>query len=347
MNETNGSFEYDGIDERVWEEELSSRLPARVYDVHSHSWRAAEYRCQEGTDPSLPCVVEEYPPDVLRAAHERLFLGKQVGGLVFGMGDRATDFEAQNRWLAQEALRSGYQTLMFARPEWSEEALERQLAAGHIGFKPYWLLAGDSLDAVELEDMISPAMLRAADRKGLIVMTHIPRVGRLADPKNIEGLRRVCAAAPRAKFVLAHLGRSYCPQGEKYFRAIADIANLWADCSMVQDRDVIAAALSVFARDRVMFGLDLPIAQEKGKMICVNGQRHFFTKRPHRWSVHAERGAYEVRCTLFAYEIIRALLAGADACGLTRKEIDALFWDNAQRLINSVGQIGPGELKRE
>jgi predicted TIM-barrel fold metal-dependent hydrolase len=333
----NEGFIYDEIDRQVWEQELAPRLPGRIYDVHSHSWRASEYRCLESGDPSLPCVAEEYPPEALRAVHQRLFPGRQVGGLVFGMGARATDFEAQNRWLAGEAGHLGYQTLMFARPEWDEQTLERQLAPGHLGFKPYWLLAGESLDDVLLEDMVSAAMLRVADRRGLIVMTHIPRTGRLADRKNVDGLRRVCAEAPRAKFVLAHLGRSYFLEAMKHFDAVCDLPNLWADCSMVQDERVIAHALSIFPRDRFMFGLDLPVAQEKGKLVSVNGQRHFFTKRPHRWSVHAEPGSYEVRCTLFAYEIMRALISGADAAELAQRELDAIFWDNAQRLIGSVG----------
>jgi hypothetical protein len=92
----------------------------------------------------------------------------------------------------------------------------------------------------------------------------------------------------------------------------------------------------MFPRERVMFGLDLPIAQEKGKLISVNGQRHFFTKRAHRWSVHAEPSAYEVRCTLFAYEIVRALIRGADAAGLAQSELNAIFFDNAQRLVSQV-----------
>jgi len=327
---------YDEIDERVWQSEFASRLPARIYDVHSHAWRAAEYRCRESSDPSLPSVVEQYPLEALRAAHNQLFPSRQVGGLIFGLGARDTDFEAQNSWLAQTAPRFGYQTLMFARPEWDEAALERQLALGHLGLKPYWLLAGGSLDEVDLFEMISPAMLRVADGRGLIVMTHIPRAGRLADARNRDGMRRLCAAAPRAQFVLAHIGRSYFPEAMKHLGDLCDLPNLWVDCSMVQDWEVIAHTVSVFPRDRLMFGLDLPVAQVKGKLISVNGQRHFFTAKPYGWSVHVEPGAYEVRCTLFAYEIIRALLKGADAAGLTQAEIDAIFWGNAQRLLDSV-----------
>jgi hypothetical protein len=228
--------------------------------------------------------------------------------------------------------RARLSTLLFARPEWDERRW-RGSSNRPPGFKPYWYLAGDSLDAVTLADMISPAMLRLAGARRLIVMTHIPRTGRLADPRNIDGLQRLCDAAPNAQFVLAHLGRSYTPESIRPIDALCDRPNLWADCSMVQDWEVIAHALSVFPRDRFLFGLDLPIAQEKGKLISVNGQRHFFTARPHRWSVHAEPGSYEVRCTLFAYEIVRALLKGAKAAGVGEGELRAIFWDNAQRLM--------------
>ncbi len=336
------SFVYDEIDRKVWEEELSPRLPDRIYDAHAHSWLAVEHRSQESSDPSTPSVVEEYPMPTLQSVHQSLFPGRKVGGLVFGAGDRHTDFQRQGERLAREGAALGYRTLAFAPPRWDEQTLERQVGFGHVGFKPYWYLAGDSLDSVELTDMISPAMLRVADRHALIVMTHIPRTGRLADASNVEGLHRVCSAAPHARFVLAHLGRSYFLEAMKYFDAVCTIPNLWADCSMVQDWEVMARALSTFPRDRVLFGLDLPIAQEKGKLISVNGQRHFFTARPHRWSIHVEPGAYEVRCTLFAYEIVRALLKGADAAGLKPAEISAIFWDNAQRLIASVQEGGRG-----
>jgi hypothetical protein len=337
----NEAFVYDDIDRRVWEEELAPQLPLRIYDAHCHTWVAAEHRSGEGTDPSTPSVVEEYPLPELRRVHQALFPGREVGGLVFGLGRRDTDLRAQGERIAVEARSAGYQSLTFAPPHWDEGELQRQVKLGHLGFKPYWYLAGDALDSVELTDMISPAMLRVADRHGLIIMTHIPRTGRLADPRNIEGLHRVCAAAPNARFVLAHLGRSYSLEAA-HFDAIVDIPNLWADCSMVQDWEVVARALSILPADRVLFGLDLPIAQEKGKLISVNGQRHFFTARPHPWSVHVEPGAYEVRCTLFAYEIVRALLKGAGAAGLTRPQTHALFWDNAQQLLASVQEARRG-----
>ena len=191
---------------------------------------------------------------------------------------------------------------------------------------------------VTLEDMIPPAMREAADRGGLIVMTHIPRLGRLADPVNIEGLRRLCAECPNAKIILAHFGRSYFPEAVGDGYSLADIDNLYPELSMVQDWEVIEGIFRSFDRSKILFGLDLPVAQEKGKCLGINGQRHFFTKRPHKWSAHVEPGSYDVRCTLFAYEMVRAIRKAADRAGLTEAEVEDVFWNNAERLVESVGE---------
>ena len=105
---------------------------------------------------------------------------------------------------------------------------------------------------------------------------------------------------------------------------------------MVQDWEVIEACFSAFDRKKILFGLDLPVAQEKGKCLGINGQRHFFTRRPHKWSIHAEPDGYEVRCTLFAYEMARAIKKASGRANLSRAEINDVFWFNAQRLVDSV-----------
>jgi hypothetical protein len=118
--------------------------------------------------------------------------------------------------------------------------------------------------------------------------------------------------------------------------SLADIPNLYIGLSMIQDWEVIEAVLRTFDRKKILFGMDLPFAQEKGKLVSVNGQRHFFTKRPHKWSAHVEADSYEVRCTLFAYEIVRAIKKAAGKAGLDTAEVEDIFCNNAERLIASV-----------
>ena len=340
LRDLNPDFEYDEIDERVWREELDGFLPPRLFDFHGHVYLAEHVpsRARGRVNPSLPVVVTEYPHEVFAEVERRLWPGREVKALVFGSVDPEVDLDSTNGYAAEAARAHGWGALMVPPMTDDAEALLSKVeAGGFLGFKPYWtFVTTKAQDEVTLQDMVTPAMREAADRAGLIVMTHIPRPGRLADPVNIAGLRRLCLEAPNAKVVLAHFGRAYFPEAVGRGLSLADIENLYPELSMIQDWEVIESVLTAFDRRKVLFGLDLPVAQEKGKLIGINGQRHFFTKRPHAWSAHVEPGAYEVRCTLFAYEMIRAIKKAAGRAGLSPSEVEDLFWNNAQRLVRSV-----------
>lgn len=340
----NPEFVYDADDERVWRRELDPFLPPRIYDFHGHVY-LKEHAPSKGRgkpDPSSPEVVREYPHEAFAAVEHRLWPGREVRALVFGSVDPRADIEAVNAYAAEAARAHGWRALMI--PPMADDAdtlIDKVRAGGFLGFKPYYtFVRGKPAAEVTIEDMVTPAMRRAADRAGLVMTVHIPRPGRLADPVNIEGLRRLCAEAARAKVVLAHFGRSYFPEAIGAGLSLADLPNLYPELSMIQDWEVVEAVFRHFDRRRVLFGLDLPVAQEKGKLVGVNGQRHFFTKRAHRWSAHVEPGTYEVRCTLFAYEMARAARKAAERVGLSRVEIEDYFWSNAERLVRSVEGAG-------
>jgi len=340
MSELNPTFVYDEIDEKVWREELDAFLPRRIFDFHGHVYLKshAPSKTEESRDPSHPSVVEEYPHQAFAAVESRLWPGRDVKALVFGTVAADVDLDATNAYAAEAAHTHGWHALMV--PSMTDDAdtiLAKVRDGGFLGLKPYFSFVRDKPAAeVTLEDMVTPAMRTAADRAGLIVTTHIPRAKRLADPVNIRGLRRLCKDAPNAKIVLAHFGRCYFPEAVGDGLSLANIDNLYPELSMVQDWEVIEACFSAFDRKKILFGLDLPVAQEKGKCLGINGQRHFFTRRPHKWSIHAEPDGYEVRCTLFAYEMARAIKKASGRANLSRAEINDVFWFNAQRLVDSV-----------
>lgn len=337
MHNVNPNFVYDAIDEQVWREELDPFLPARIFDFHGHVYLKshAPSKTEESSNPSHPTVVDEYPHEAFAEVERILWPGREVKALVFGTVAADADIDATNAYAAKTAEKYGWHALMVPNIRDDVDALLRKVrAGGFLGLKPYFTFVRNKPAAdVTLDDMITPAMREAADQAGLIVMTHIPRPGRLADPANIEGLRRLCTDAPNAKIILAHFGRSYFPEAIGRGLSLADIPNLYPEASMVQDWEVYEAVFSTFDRSKVLFGLDLPVAQEKGKCLGINSQRHFFTKRPHKWSIHAEPGTYEVHCTLFAYEMVRAAKKAAERCDLSRAEVEAFFWDNAARLV--------------
>ena len=340
MSELNPNFVYDEIDEKVWAEELDPFLPPRIFDFHGHV-ALKQFRAgapSESRNPSHPSVVEEYPHQAFAAVEARLWPGREFKALVFGSVAGDVDVDATNAYAREAAEKYGWHALMVPRMEDAADTiLAKCRAGGFLGLKVYYSFVKDKSPAeITLDDMITPAMREAADRAGLILTTHIPRPGRLADPVNIDGLRRLCNDCPNAKIMLAHFGRCYFMEAIGDGLSLADLPNLYPEMSMVQDWEVYEAALNTFDRSKIVFALDLPVAQEKGKCLGINGQRHFFTKKKHLWSIHAEPGVYDIRCTLFAYEMARAAKKASERCGLTRDEIDGLFWSNAQRIVESI-----------
>ncbi len=327
------------IDHPVFHEELGPWLPDEIFDFHSHIFRREDDpREQESLNPSLPTVCEAYRVETYTEAMIRLFPGKRLRALLFGMPNPNADIPSANAYVADAARRHGFDALMLAGLSEDEERLEADLrAGGFVGFKPYWgyVTWKDQADVI-LEDMLPPGQRRLADRLGLILMVHIPRHGRLADPVNVRGIQRLCEECPRAHIILAHLGRSYFPEAIGDISTLPRYSNLSLDFSMVQDWEVCQVFIEVFGPGRLLFGLDMPVAQEKGKLVSANGQRHFFTKRIHPWSIHNSTGSYRMRCTFYAYEIIRAFKKAAERTGLTRAEIESVFSGNARRIISSV-----------
>ena len=328
------------IDAPVFEHELGPWLPEAIFDFHSHVYRPEDvsYTKKQSRNPSMPVVCESYPLENYLDSMGRLFPGKTLHALLFNTIDPNMDLSVQNGYLAQVAQAENLHALMLGGVCDDEAKLEDELrAGGFLGLKPYWsYVTWKSQADVTLEDMIPPAQRRLADRLGLILMVHIPRLDRLADPVNVEGLRRLCADCPGAKVIMAHFGRAYFPEAVGDLQDLPSYENLLVDFSMVQDWEVCQIMIDTFGPRRILFGLDMPVAQEKGKLLSANGQRHFFTKRVHPWSINNSAGSYKMRCTFYAYEIVRAFKKAAEREGLSPDDVRDVFCDNALRLVSEV-----------
>jgi predicted TIM-barrel fold metal-dependent hydrolase len=337
------TMEYiEEIDVPVYERDIVPFLPPVIFDAHLHVYSAPEKR--DSSDPSQPSVVDRYPAEDAEENFLRAFPKHRFEALWFSTVGAHRDTAADNAYVAECCRRiPGRYGLMVARPTDSAEYLERQIRElGMLGFKPYWTLAsaafGTPQNEVTVLQMVSEAMISVADRLGLIIMLHIPRAGRLSDPSNIKEVRELCRRAPNARVVLAHVGRSYTADSVRDLPRYADIPNLWTDFSNVQNWEVMSEVFRVFDRKKILYGSDFPVAQTRGKVIDVNGQRHFFTARPYKWSVHNPGPAYPIRCTLFVYEIVREALKAALRMGLRKEEIHDIFYGNAKRLVAEVGK---------
>jgi len=339
---------WESVDQPIYRAEIEPALPTTIFDFHTHAWRRTDFAepPTEATrqSASLVFVTDHFPSSELKRSLALLFPRKAVEHLAFGFPFAEMNVDRNNDHIAEAiaAADPAVSGLMLVRPEHSAEQVRRRaVEGGFLGIKPYWaFVRGKPQNEVLLEDMLTEGPMRAADELGLIVLIHLPRAGRLPDPANLRSLHRLAAEFPRARLVLAHVGRAYCEWTvEQGLAGILDLPNLYFDTTFIQNRVVFQFLFEHFDSRRVLYGSDLPNSGVHGQVVCVNGLNLFVTQRDYPWSLSPRGGS--LRCTYMAYESIRALLHGAHQAGLSAHDLEGVFYRNARQLIDSVRQNLP------
>lgn len=273
----------------IWREEIEELLPERIIDFHCHIWLRSHLPrgwSIESSEIPLPC--DEFPlDDLIRIEHE-LFPGREVKSVCFGLPVGEIDMAENNAYVSRSSRRIGGHPLMMPPLDASVEELDEMVEeGGFIGFKPYWtFVRWKEREEVRIEDMVTEAQLEVANSRGLIILLHIPRRLRLADPDNLLSIEMIARRYPNLRLVIAHVGRSYCswPAREGLDR-LKDLENVYFDTAMVQNAVVYQLLFRKIGLSRILFGTDLPIAREKGRVVCVNGVNLFVTERRFPWSL--------------------------------------------------------------
>jgi glutamate-1-semialdehyde 2,1-aminomutase len=329
------------LDRRIWLEELEGLVPARVFDVHTHV-----YRWEFNTDPTKDSgpyaemvgrVWPESTWELLDACDAELMPGRTVERLCFGFPfTPACDFLASNRFAAAQVAGKGTsRALMLVEPSMTADAIERQIdELGLVGLKPYrfYSRTGDAVDC-RITDFLPEHQIAVADRRGLIVMLHLSRRQGIADPENLADLDRLTGRYANVKWILAHCARSYAAWAiEQAGDRLRRWPNVWYDTSSVCESDAIEALAQSVGPDRVMYGSDdLPVGVLRGKYIAFARAWAFLSETNHSLNL----SHCDPRMTLTRYEQLRAAARTARRLGLSREDIDNLFYGTARRLVDS------------
>ena len=238
-------------------------------------------------------------------------------------------------------------------PSWSAEQLDQRLDAGpFLGVKVYLSLSDPSLkeDEIRIFDFLPCHQLETLDRRQAIVMLHIPRRGRLRDPANLAQMLEIENRYPNVRLIIAHVGRAYCPEDVgNAFEALSATRRMCFDISANTNGEVFRQLLDAVGPRRVLFGSDLPITRMRMRRICENGNYVNLVPRGMYGDVSGDAHMREVsaddaaRLTFFLYEEIDAFRCAAEGAGLTRGEIEHVFYGNAMRLIEGAGHRQQGE----
>jgi predicted TIM-barrel fold metal-dependent hydrolase len=334
-------IELTARDRDVFETELKPWLPARIFDAHVHifsrdcfpaTYRFAPKSCYRR-------FGEAFRIEQCLAAARTALPGVEYGLLGFGTPDREADRENMAAYAGAAADNDTVFGLAVVAPTDAVTVLEQRIRQHRlVGYKPYdRLVPVSARETVGIPDMLPAPQMELADALGLAVTLHLPRPGRLADPANQREVVALAGRYPRAKIILAHIGRAYCRQNViGHLDAIAACPNVFVDLAMVNHEGVLEYAFRHFPTQRILFGSDAPIAWLRGKSVEINNQYAYLMGEDYRIGTAIYDADKAVEFTFFYYEMLRGIKLAADRAGLSRAAIEGIFHRNALTLLRDV-----------
>jgi hypothetical protein len=284
----------------------------------------------------------------LQATYRLMFPDKSVLPLIFGLAVSPKDnLEAGNRYVRECAENRCISALIFADPTWSATELEEKIASGHfLGAKVYLTRSDPKIaeNDIQIYDFLPRHQLKVLDKRGWIVMLHIPRRERLRDRANLKQLVEIEKNYPNVKLIIAHVGRAYCPEdvGDA-FEVLAESRNMMFDISANTSAENFERLIRAVGPRRILFGSDLPITRMRMRRICEHGVYVNVVPKglygdvsadPHMREVEGDDAA---RLTFFMYEEIRAFRQAALKTGLGSSDINDVFYRNSAEMLCQAG----------
>ena len=345
-----------GFTDLFFENELRAYLPEKILDFHTHVWQLDHWINYNGNtmvqDNTVFASAEEkehqkymsttvaYSAEDLLADGAAAFPGLEYHAVIFGQPTPACNQSRTNAYAAETARK--YETLYPLRCTGpalgtSPETLQREMeTGGFYGYKVFLDWVGDQYPPLTFEDMLTETEFRYANERGLIVLLHVPRSGRLADPEVGASVRRMALKYPNMKLVLAHCGRCYrYEEIRQALHWVTDLDNVWFDCSMAMDPTVMAYILQRKDPRKMLFATDCPVAAMHGKRVNV-GDHWVDLVLPDVPAAHYRVISDNMRATFMIHEIAKAVIIGAELAGLSVEECKRIFFQNGMDLLHGV-----------
>ena len=292
------------IDKELFERELDSFVPDRIFDAHAHLYDNGNF----GEVPSLaaqgPAVTDL---DVYQKSIDQITPGRRTNGLFFGWPCESTDVRADNDFLIRQvrqdpASRAQMLVTPDMDPEFVRETVRRE---GFVGLKCYHCYAPDQPTwNASIPAYLPEEQVRIAHEEGLSITLHMVRPRAMADANNQEVLRSWGAKYPNARFILAHAARGFNPNHTiEGIGALHGLRNMWCDTSAITDGGAIEAIVRTLGVDRLLYGSDFPVTHLRGRCVALgdsflwlSAEKHKFRCRLWRCATYA--GGPSKRCAL-------------------------------------------------
>jgi glutamate-1-semialdehyde 2,1-aminomutase len=316
-------------DRELWDRELASFVPPRIYDAHAHLYDVSHFR------NSPPALCAKGPPSAGWATFRQqigaLMPGRDIQATCFGFPATSVDFAAANAFLAGECRHDGCRGQMLIEPSMDPEFIRQEVRQnGFVGLKPYHLFANEkpTFDA-HIPSYLPESHVRVAHELGLTITLHIVRSRALADRSNQDCLRHYATTYPSARLILAHAARGFNPHHTiEGIHSLRGLGNVWFDTSVVTDAGAIEAIVRVMGHHRVLYGSDFPVSHLRGRCVALGDSFQWLT--PENTKLDASYA--DVQFSLVGHEALRTLKIAALSLGLADSQVEDIFLNNAAKL---------------
>jgi hypothetical protein len=336
------SDHYQQIDLPFYLAEIEPLLPPEVLDFHAHIWRKQDWQEvpweENETGAKYMVTLPDYSLERLQADGQRIFPNRKYKAVCFGYPTPAADIESTDTYTA-EAGKSGwvYSLMLAGKGLRSREQIENRLRRdGFYGYKVLLNWFGDDYGNVTIEDMLGPVEMELAEKYRLVVLLHVPRSGRLADPEIQRGVSDLSRDYPNAQIVLAHCGRCYLPdEMKRAIKSIRDLDNVYMDTSMVMDPVALQMVLEEIDSSRVLFATDFPVPAMRGRRVYV--MDHWVDLvLPGNAESDFRVQSENFRATFMVYEIVLSIRRAAERVNLPQEKLTAMFFKNGMEVLDRV-----------
>ena len=324
------------VDKQIWEEELSDYVPQKIFDAHCHMFRASfDLRYQDamrnGRSFTTQTVWPECDLEIVKKVESVVMPGRKITRLAFPFPFKKCDFDNSNPFVAGEMRKEpGSAALMLVQPSMTAEHVEKTiLEQGQLGVKPYSSYC--VTEECRITDFLPEHQIAVADRYGLIIMLHVGMRKSFADPRNINDFLYLTEKYQRAKWILAHGARSFAPFPiEKAGPKFRGIPNVWYEVSAVCVMESFDALFSNVDIDRILYGADSgDVGFARGKSIVYGYKWGDLTPKTDRLGGEM---------TFYVYEQLRAMRRASVRFGLTKAQVEDMFFNTGHRLVESVAE---------
>ena len=322
--------DYREHDQQIWEEDLDDFVPARVFDAHNHLYYPEAVSEEFKKDRPTRQVTTDL--DRLETWHRLIYPSREVHSLFLGEPWFGTNVETYTAMQVADVKKDPLSRMSrLVTPSCTAAEIERDVKDhGFIGLKPYRFFSstGD-IHQCRIRDFLPEWQLEMADDLGLWISMHLARTDACADEWNLKDLERYTTRYPKARWILCHCARSftYWPI-RKAIDRLKSMPSIWYDLSAVNEMSVFVTLFKKEKIERLFFGSDLVPPNFHGKTVALG----------RAWACLMTDGIDQLqfihcdgRPILSVYEQLLAMKLAAEVVGLSRDDVEAIFWRNAAR----------------